>query len=134
MEDSNLIVKLERNAAARRRTVRGEGLAVGQYMSAIGEFRIALSYEPTQAGARRAMGEYYLSQSREWIRSGLPDQALTTYKKVLAMMPQSAQAHFELGKVYYTLAKYPEAKQEFESVIKIDPYNKQAKHYLAKVK
>ena len=51
------------------------------------------------------------------------DQAVATYQKALALTPEDAALHNNLGSVYASTGKLPEAQAEFEKAATLDPTN-----------
>jgi tetratricopeptide (TPR) repeat protein len=51
------------------------------------------------------------------------DQAIATYQKALAANPDDASLHNNLGSVYATTGKLPQAQAEFEKAASLDPTN-----------
>ena len=49
-----------------------------------------------------------------------PDQAKALFERSLAARPDSVAAHLALGRAYYALGRYAEAKIEFETVLRFD--------------
>ena len=69
------------------------------------------------------------------------DKALALFERSLALRPDTVAAHLALGRAYYALGKYAEAKIEFETVLRFDNlppdllsqveiYNQAAQQYL----
>ena len=51
------------------------------------------------------------------------DQAVATYQKALQLTPDDAALHNNLGSVYASTGKLPEAQAEFEKAASLDPTN-----------
>lgn len=65
------------------------------------------------------------------INSSHPLEEAEMYgKKAIELHPSSPQYHITLGMIYKRAGKKSEAKKEFKSALKIDPYNLQAKGLL----
>jgi tetratricopeptide (TPR) repeat protein len=64
--------------------------------------------------ARSFLGDMYL-QSREYLR------AEAQYLKIIEMNPQSADAHFYLGEIYYNMGDPIKARASWRRAIWIDP-------------
>lgn len=60
-------------------------------------------------------------------RQGRPDEALTQFTAVLT----SAQAHYNLGSVYEQQHKIPQARQQYQTALKLDPKFNDARQRLA---
>ncbi len=52
---------------------------------------------------------------------GKLDAAVADFRRVIAVSPQYAPVHFELGWVYLRLGRYDEAMQEFDAALSRDP-------------
>ena len=49
--------------------------------------------------------------------------AITEFKKVLGINPESEWSHYNLGLAHYNQGEYQQAVQQFEKVIEINPNN-----------
>jgi Flp pilus assembly protein TadD len=90
----------------------------GQYKEAAATFEKALSLakEKNIPVVLSRLADSY-SKAKEY------DQAVATYQKVLALTPDDAALHNNLGSVYASTGKLPEAQAEFEKAASLDPTN-----------
>jgi len=61
------------------------------------------------------------------------EKALRAYLKALNTAPEARGLHFEVGNVYYQTVKYPEARQELEKELAINPYHARANFELGDI-
>ena len=61
---------------------------------------------------------------------GQIDEAIGEYSKVLDIDRNSIYAHTNLGLAYYQKQNYLKAREEFETILKLDPQNQLAKERL----
>jgi thioredoxin-like negative regulator of GroEL len=66
-----------------------------------------------------------LTSAREAFASGNVDAAVTLYNEVIKTHPKNADARGELGNVYYTTGRFPEATQSYYDAAKILLDNKE---------
>lgn len=59
--------------------------------------------------------------------------AVSYYQQAIALKPNYDHALFNLGKIYFDQKKYSEARELFESVLKIAPTNLEAKKFLDEI-
>lgn len=134
IDESDLLDKLDLNYTARWHANKGEDLAeYGDYMSALEELRQALIIDNNQAGARQAMGKYYLSQGDELFKNGLLNEAARAYWKALEAVPLLALAHYGLAKVYYKQGAISAAQQELSQAMAIDPYDQRIQIFFKQI-
>ncbi len=70
-------------------------------------------------------------RAQEAARQGRFDEAMATLKDVLARAPNHAEAHLELGEVYYALDRPEEAVTEFATALELAPGNHRAAQRLS---
>ncbi|MGK7877700.1 MAG: tetratricopeptide repeat protein [Xenococcaceae cyanobacterium] len=90
--------------------VRSSGIALGILLILIG-FRLSL---PTIAIAFNKSGV-------ENYEAGRLDSALSDYQRAIALRPDYAQAHYNLGLLYEDLQELDKAKAEYQLVVQSDP-------------
>jgi len=78
-------------------------------------YRLALDIEPTNEKAL-----FNLAIVRANASGGAPE-AVALYKKVIAMDPNYADAHFNLALILRSLGQTAEAQQEFATAQRLDP-------------
>lgn len=64
---------------------------------------------------------YYLAAA--YTKSGRYEEAEKTYDAILALRDEEKEAYFLRGNVRMYLDKFPEAREDFDKVIKMDPEN-----------
>ena len=62
------------------------------------------------------------------------DKAEQFFQKAIELKPDFVKAHYSLGSVYWQLGKYKEAADSWETTLKLDPANQNAKEWLQKAK
>ena len=55
-----------------------------------------------------------LNTARSFARLGRWDDAVECYREAIRLFPNDAEAHFNLGFVYYELGRDAEARREFD--------------------
>jgi len=90
----------------------------GQYKQAAAAFQQAL---PFAKGKNVPVVLARLADS--YSKAKEDDQALATYQKALALTPDDAPMHNNLGSVYATTGKLDLAKEEFQKAAQLDPTN-----------
>jgi len=70
--------------------------------------------------ARKGDAEFDYLLGRAALGTKRPDQALVLFERSLASRPNSIAAHLALGRAYFALGRYAEAKIEFETVLRFD--------------
>ena len=87
-----------------------------------------LLIEPAVAGAQPSRAREQFSLATEAFREGLFEQALSYFRAAEEAGMESHALHYNLGVTYYKLARYDEARQEFERLT-TDPQNAPLAHY-----
>lgn len=88
-------------------------LAAGQPEAA---FNLLLPFEDTWAG--HLQYDYLLARSA--LESGRPSLASFIYERILAVEPNYVGVRLENGRAYMDLGNYARAKQEFETVLRVE--------------
>ncbi|HUI41098.1 MAG TPA: tetratricopeptide repeat protein [Terriglobia bacterium] len=98
----------------------------GRYAGADRQFRASLALKPTLSAW------FGLGLSR-W-RQGDTAEAELDFKSAEALAPADPRAHFILGLFYAARGRYPEAVNEYQAGLEIDPANPQALAAIQKLK
>jgi len=91
-----------------------------RYNAAVPYLRQAVRTASTTITARMALGEALSG-------SGQSAEALKTFQELVALYPDSADAHFNLGNLYAKQEQYAEAGEEYLRTLRIDPANDKAR-------
>src|SRR5205823_1312061 len=121
-------------------------------------FRRALSLKPDSPQAQMSLGYTLLMQkkysdARTWLEKSLlkdsstpetsyylgliaqeqneDEKAIEFFKKAIQLVAFFAHAHIALGSTYLKLKNYPQAQQELEIGVKLDPNDSKAHYNLA---
>jgi cellulose synthase operon protein C len=84
--------------------------------AAMQEMQQAIAADPNRS-------EFYLLLALLQLRSNLPDQAETNFKKATEVDPKAMNAQLALGGFYQSRKRQPEAEQQFKHAIDVDPKN-----------
>ncbi len=88
-----------------------------QYELAIGNFKRAVSMAPTSDAALNA----YDYMARAQLTQGDTEAAIASYTKALKIAPKRDDLHMQLGKIFTTLDRYDEAREQYELAVKYNP-------------
>jgi Flp pilus assembly protein TadD len=88
-----------------------------QYELAIGNFKRVVSMAPTSDAALNA----YDYMARAQLTQGDTDAAIASYTKALKIAPNRDDLHMQLGKIFTTLDRYDEAREQYELAVKYNP-------------
>lgn len=110
------------------------------YAAMIEQYKAAVEIDPQQKLARFNLGVAYINQE-QYFEAYDQFKAITVIdagdSEALALMGQTLQRAVDQqlseGASKYTAEEYPDAKAAFEKVLTMDPKNKTANDYLAKV-
>jgi tetratricopeptide (TPR) repeat protein len=72
------------------------------------------------ADARKDDAQFNYLFGRAALGTKRPDQARALFERSLAQRPSDVAAHLALGRAYFALGRYAEAKIEFETVLRFD--------------
>ena len=82
---------------------------------------------PTLPGMYKLISDFYLKNGWEsYGKKGMYAEAITEYKKGLAIDPTNADLWYNMGGAYFTNKQYPEALECFQKAQKLKPENPQA--------
>jgi len=104
-----------------------------EWPSAAANFQQILLTNPSHKNARQHLGEVLFLWADDLAKSGDKEQAVQRYRESLEFRPDDPELHAHLGMVLSDLKRWPEAKTEFESVLKIDPQSQDAKQALVAI-
>jgi tetratricopeptide (TPR) repeat protein len=90
---------------------------------------------PHNARAHINLGNVYLGQAQQYLRSGdverstrAHEAALRSYSRAIDVDPQDATAYSNRGRVHGDLQQYDEALRDFDKAIEVDPDYAKAYH------
>jgi tetratricopeptide (TPR) repeat protein len=104
-----------------------------EWPAAVSDFQQILAINPAHKNALQHLGEVLFLWADDLAKSGDREQAIQRYRDSLAYRPDDADLHAHLGAVLADLKRWPEAKTEFESVLRIDPHSQEAKQALVAI-
>ena len=91
-----------------------------------------LSFARGQNSQQQLQTHYQRAQ--EALRQQRYDEAAAEFQRILRLNPRVAEAHANLGVIYYTQRRYPEASEAFTEALKLKPSLSKAADFLAMVK
>ncbi len=87
---------------------------------------------PTLPGMYKLISDFYLKNGWEsYGQKGMYAEAITEYKKGLAIDPTNADLWYNMGGAYYTNKQYPEAMECFQKAQKLNPNSPQIQQGIA---
>lgn len=102
-------------------SAKGEpDLAAGEYEAAL---KGASKLQPQNIDIYKSLGSIYLQQKKF-------KEALDTYKLILELSEDDAEAHFYLGGIYYELKSFEAAERELKAAIELKPDYHEALNFL----
>jgi len=104
-----------------------------EWPAAVSDFEQILSTNPNHKNASQHLGEVLFLWADDLAKSGNREQAVQHYRESLVYRPDDPDLHAHLGSVLAALKRWPEAKTEFESVLRIDPSSQEAKQALVAI-
>src|SRR5579884_3423782 len=105
--------------------------ASGQMESAVADFKKVLAARPDDGKARDRLGEVLFAWGDQLADSQQFEDAAARYREALQFRPGDAALHTNLGMVLARVARYSEARAEFEAALKINPELQPARNALA---
>jgi tetratricopeptide (TPR) repeat protein len=108
------------------------GLTEGPILHGWGVILISILVAPAVLAENppdEAIQAHY-QRAQEALRQNRQDEAASEFLKIIHLNPKLAEAHANLGVVYYTQAKYSEAAQEFREALKLKPSLSRAQSFL----
>jgi tetratricopeptide (TPR) repeat protein len=142
------VLETNPNSAAARTGLGATLLAAGRDKDALPELRRALEIEPNNALARANMAAYHIelgdfSAAKRELQNIAADDPASGYaliklseaalfkqklfeaqeyaRKAVKLLPDSAQAHYQLGRVYREMDRTAQAEQQFRQAVVLDP-------------
>ena len=97
-----------------------------EYEAAMGEYRLRLTDEPTDAVAQQHLADCLLATGRD-------DEAIRFYREALRNKAENPQLHFNLATIYERKALLDEAVVEYRQVLASTPENEDARQRLADI-
>jgi tetratricopeptide (TPR) repeat protein len=95
-------------------------LARAEQLVAAGKYQEAYDLLAPFQDARKGDAQYNYLLGRAALGTKRPDQARVLFERSLALRPDTVAAHLALGRAYFALGRYAEAKIEFETVLRFD--------------
>jgi eukaryotic-like serine/threonine-protein kinase len=107
----------------RNQTIPQVALAVGRvrlveerYPEAVTEFEQVLSVDPQNDNAYRGLAQAYAAM-------GLPDKAIESWQRDIALHPDSVEPYDQLAKFEFNRGDYPAAAADFRRALNVAPAN-----------
>jgi tetratricopeptide (TPR) repeat protein len=104
-----------------------------QWRESAADFAYVLGLNPDHKNARLHLGEVLFLWAQDLEKDGKLDDAAKRYQEAIGIRPEDPDVHGHLGAVLAQLHRYPEAKTEFEAVLKLDPTSKDAQDALTEI-
>jgi len=101
--------------------------AKGDYEAAIKEYHLAMERNPNDFNCLNNLGIALASLNQM-------DQAVGAFKQAIAVNPDYARAHHNLGNVYYAKGEAPNAIEEYQLALKLDPGDEESRQLLKTLK
>jgi superkiller protein 3 len=89
---------------------------IGKHREAIVAYQKAMALSPDSATAPT-----YNRLGVSYALSGMPEEALSSFKKAVELQPYSVEAQTNLGNAYASMGKFEEAIASYKKAIEIDP-------------
>ena len=100
--------------------------AKNQTEDAIAAYRKAISFD---ASATSHSEQPYLNLGSLLVKLNHTEDAIPLLAKACETAPGAAKTHYELGKAYFGLKRFDDARKETEAAVKLDPKDS-SQHYL----
>ena len=126
-------LKLDPNYIDARYNLAGVEANDEEWAAAAGDYLQILAVNPQHKNANLHLGEVLFLWGDAMAKQGKFDLAVQHYRDSLTFRPDDAELHSHLGVVLSQLKRWPEAKTEFETVLRIDPSSKDAKDALVAI-
>jgi Flp pilus assembly protein TadD len=88
---------------------------------AVRQFEQALKQEPTSANARANLGQIRYEQGADFLESRRYVDAEARLREAVDLMPDSAEAHNNLGVALASMGRVAEAMQHFQRAVQLAP-------------
>lgn len=85
-----------------------------------GKYQEAYDLLAPSADAHKGDAQFNYLLGRAALGTKRAEQALALFERSLALRPNDVAAHLALGRAYFALGRYAEAKIEFETVLRVD--------------
>jgi serine/threonine-protein kinase len=105
----------------RARTLRPElGLVLSQALQAVGKVKeaVALMHDLIRRQPERPELYFFLGVA---LHEGRPGEAVAAYRRAIALKPEDAAAHYNLGNVQYQQGRFDEAVTAYQQAIALKP-------------
>jgi Tfp pilus assembly protein PilF len=90
-------------------------------------YRKALSLHPNYPAALSNLSSMLAAEGRL-------DEAIPLARNAARLQPRSIEAHLNLGKMYYQSDQIAPAREQFQTVLRLDPGNRGARELLARIR
>src|SRR5262249_6192118 len=98
----------------------------GRISEAASWFTLAANLAPTSVEFQTLLATFYADEGYN-----LEAEALPTIRKILTMLPDSADVHASLGRALFFTGQFGEARQELEKALSLDPVNLRTHYFYA---
>jgi Flp pilus assembly protein TadD len=93
----------------------------GDWDSAVTEFQRVLAQRPDDAKTRQHLGEALYLWADTFAKNGDSEKALERYRASLEFRAPDAEVHTKMGLMLARLGRFPEARTDLETALKLDP-------------
>ena len=99
---------------------------LGEIEEALNHYKRSTALQPNNTTFQKNLADFY------YIVQGQTEKALEIYVKVLSANPEDVEALSSLGLISADLNRIEAAQEFFNRILKIEPWNKEAKQFLEK--
>ncbi len=100
---------------------------VGEFDAALKHYERAVALAPGEINFKKNLADLY------WVKLGRVRDALAQYVDILSVQPDELEAILATGRICVALKQFDDAREFFERVLEIEPWNSQAHQLLGEL-
>ena len=136
-KDTEKAIEMLEKSIEIRPTSSGSYVLIGNIYRDIFDSKKAIKYYSKAIAVEPASSiDVYTSLAHIYFKTQKPDKAIQTFRDIIEIFPeeQTVQTHFFLGDLLSGQNRIDEAREEYETVLRLDPDNEFAKNRLKQLR